>query len=74
MTTTGYAPTDSSEPAIFVRRYVNDEIAEVASRFDANDGSEFEFVCECGDLLCRGLVKMTLAEYRASGPGSVVGC
>jgi hypothetical protein len=48
-----------------------DHRCETASRFDADEGSEFEFVCEFGDR--HGLVKMTLAEYRASAPGSVVG-
>jgi hypothetical protein len=39
-----------------------------------DDGSSmFEFVCECGDLKCRTLVEMTLADYRRSTPGSVVG-
>lgn len=56
-----------------VRRFVNDEIAETAARFDAGDGSVFEFVCECGDLSCNGLVELTLSEYAASSPGSVVG-
>jgi hypothetical protein len=43
-----------------------------AERFD--DGTTvFQFLCECGDLTCRTLVKMTLADYRASTPGSVAG-
>jgi hypothetical protein len=58
---------------VFVRRYVNEEVAAKAGGFDANDGSQFEFVCECGDLLCHGLVELTLAEFRASAPGSVIG-
>ena len=58
--------------AVSVRRLVNDEILVAATRFD--DGSTlFEFLCECGQLKCRGLVKTTLADYRVSKPGSVVG-
>lgn len=59
--------------ATSVRRLVNDEIARVAARLDGDDGSVFDFLCECGDLRCRGIVQLTLADYRASGPGSVVG-
>ena len=58
--------------AVSLRRLVNDEILNTATRFD--DGSTlFVFVCECGDLTCLGLVNMTLAQYRATRPGSVVG-
>ncbi len=58
--------------ATAVRRLVNDEILEISTRLD--DGSAmFEFICECGDLRCRAFAKMTLADYRASTPGSVVG-
>jgi hypothetical protein len=60
------------EAAVSIRRFVNDEVARVGSRFDWN-GREYEFVCECGDLSCDGSVKMTLSDYRASRPGSVVG-
>jgi hypothetical protein len=66
-------PTSESSPspAARGRRLVNEEILNVATRFD--DGiTPFEFVCECGDPECVGLVKMTLAEYRATKPGSVV--
>jgi hypothetical protein len=58
--------------AVSIRRFVDEEVALVASRFDANEGSQFEFLCECGELACRQTVSMTVAEYRAS-PGSVVG-
>jgi hypothetical protein len=61
-----------SGDAAWGRRLVNDEILNLATRFE--DGiTLFEFVCECGDPQCVGLVKMTLAEYRATKPGSVVG-
>jgi hypothetical protein len=64
-------PTARNAPPA-VRRLVNDEILEISTRLD--DGSAmFEFICECGDLRCRAFAKMTLADYRASTPGSVVG-
>ena len=65
-------PVDTGrDAATSVRRLVNDEILSAASRFD--DGTAvFEFVCECGYLKCRDLVKMTLADYRATKPGAVV--
>ena len=60
--------------AISVRRFANDEIARVGSSLDdLDEGHRFEFLCECGDLSCTRLVRMTVAEYRASAPGSVVG-
>ena len=59
------------EAAVSIRRVVNDEILQVATPLD--DGAAvFEFLCECGDLSCRGLVAMTLADYRATSPGSIV--
>lgn len=66
-----YRQADSA--AVEVRRYVNDEIARVGGRFDAEKSSEFEFLCECGSLGCRAVVKLTLAEYGVTSPGSVVG-
>ena len=75
MSTTAHPPNGQfgSAGATSIRRVVNDEIALVASRMDGNDGSVFDFVCECGDLKCQGMVRMTLADYRMSTPGSVVG-
>jgi hypothetical protein len=75
MTTMRYPASESPDTSTVVslHRCANDEIAVAAARFDGNDGSKFEFVCECGELSCRGLVEMTLAAYRASAPGSVVG-
>lgn len=58
--------------AVGVRRYVNDEIARMGSRFDVDSLKEFDFLCECGSLACRAVVKMTLADYGESVPGSVV--
>lgn len=60
--------------AISVRRFANDEIARVGrSLDDLDEAHPFEFLCECGDLSCSEFARMTLAEYRASSPGSVVG-
>jgi hypothetical protein len=75
MTTTAYSPNDTSrdEAAVSIRRFVNDEVAQVASRLDGNDGSSFEFVCECGELGCHAVVKMTLAQYRSAQRGSILG-
>jgi hypothetical protein len=74
MRSTGHAPNESpgTAAAVSVRRSVNDEIAVRAFCFNGNDGSEFEFGCECGDLSCTDHLRMTLAEYHASEPGSVV--
>lgn len=59
---------------ISVRRFANDEIARVGSSLDdLDEGHRFEFLCECGDLACSQFARMTIAEYRASPPGSVVG-
>ena len=59
--------------AISIRRFANEEVARVGSRLDADEGNQFEFLCECGDLSCNRLVRLTIAEYRALPPGSVVG-
>jgi hypothetical protein len=58
--------------AIDVRRYVNDEIARVAARLDPEHSARFACLCECGTLACRAVVSLTLAEFAASAPGSVV--
>jgi len=73
MATTGYPPNEApgSRAAVGIRRFANDKIAEAAASFLPNDGTWFEFLCECGDLSCRALVQMTLGEYQASSPGSV---
>ena len=62
----------SREEAISVRRFVNDFIAERATTYHDAAERAFEFVCECGDLACDGVVKMTLAEYRSAEPGSLI--
>jgi|SwirhisoilCB2_FD_contig_61_1838604_length_2193_multi_3_in_0_out_0_3 hypothetical protein len=58
--------------AVSVRRYVNDEIARIGTRFDAGETAAFEFLCECGRLGCGKFVALTLPEYRGTTPGSVV--
>lgn len=59
--------------AISVRRFANDEIARVGSGLDdLDEGHQFEFLCECGDLSCNQFAKMTVAQYRALPPGHVV--
>lgn len=74
MSTTAYPPSGEhgSDAAIVVRRFVNDEIAAAARKFDGGDRTVFEFMCECGDLDCRALIALTLAEYDVSAPGAVV--
>ena len=69
---TSLAGSYGRDAAVSMRRLVNDKIAEVATRLDG-DGAVFEFTCECGDLKCREMKKMTLAEFAAMAPGLVVG-
>jgi len=72
MSTTGTAPSDAQFASVLdVRRFVNDSIKDTAERFGADSASTYEFVCECGDLRCRQLVKLTLAEYNEADAGSV---
>jgi hypothetical protein len=74
MSTTSYPPNESPgrRAAVSIRRYVNEEIARTAGRIAADENGEFEFLCECGDLSCERRVRMALAAYRSSEPGSVV--
>ena len=75
MKATGYPPDEltGKAAAVRIRRTVNDEIARIGATFQASSTSGFEFVCECGDLRCKGIVTMTLTEYAKTTPGSVVG-
>jgi hypothetical protein len=57
--------------AIAVRRVVNEHIATLSARTADTDESVFDFFCECGDLRCLEVVKMTLAEYEELEPGTV---
>ena len=69
----GHEPNEQpgAAAATSVRRLVNDEILNAATRLDPEGNSMFEFLCECGDLNCHGIVRMTLAEYATTEPGSV---
>ena len=76
MNLTAHPPTRAPgiDAAVSVRRFANDEIARVGRTLDdLDEGHRFEFLCECGDLSCGHFVRMTVAEYRATSPGSVVG-
>jgi hypothetical protein len=72
MSTTGYLPTDESiDSAVDVRRFANDAIRDAARRFDGWPVTTFDFLCECGDLRCDRIVKLTPAEYDRTKAGSV---
>lgn len=47
-----------------LRRMRNGLIAEDAEAFGSEDS--FEFLCECGDLNCREVVELTVAQYRVA--------
>ena len=66
-------PVDPDRPDVVVasRRTVNDAIAHAASRFNLDEGNLVEFLCECGDLRCRQMIKMTLTEFWATGADCV---
>jgi hypothetical protein len=66
----------SDEPinsAVSARRFVNDAIRDDARRFKDDPTLVFQFHCECGDVRCRRLVRLTMAEYEAAEPGLVRG-
>jgi len=72
MSITGYPPTDAAfNSAVAVRRFANETIKDTAQRFGDDSATVYEFLCECGDLRCRELVKLTLAEYDESDAGFV---
>jgi hypothetical protein len=71
MRTTSRRTDEQFGSAVDVRRFVNDTIRDTAMRFGDDPAAVYEFVCECGSLGCRAQVKLTLAEYEASEPGSV---
>lgn len=47
-----------------LRRMRNDLIAAAAEPSGGKDS--FEFLCECGDLNCRKVVELTVAQYRVA--------
>lgn len=59
--------------AVSIRRFVNDEIAHLATLLDPDDRKRYDFICECGDLGCQRTAPLTVAQYQASPPGAVVG-
>ena len=71
----GYPPNDftGTAGAVRIRRTANNLIARMGATFQASTTMGFEFVCECGDLRCKQIVNMTLADYAKTRPGSVVG-
>jgi hypothetical protein len=60
------------DSATGLRRFANNSIRDVAVRQGRDSTAIFEFLCECGDLRCRQLVELTLSDYRATPPGSVL--
>jgi hypothetical protein len=62
---------DPVESATGLRRFANDSIRDVAARSQRDASTVLEFLCECGDLRCRQLVKLTLGDFGARTPGSV---
>lgn len=74
MSTTGFSsPDEPIESAVAARRFVNDAIRDDARRFEDDPTLVFQFHCECGDVHCTRLVRLTMAEYEAAEPGLVRG-
>lgn len=65
-------PLEWVDSATGLRRFANDSIRDIAARQERDASAVYEFLCECGDLRCRGLVELTLADYGARSPGSVI--
>jgi len=72
----GGEQTSLSEPAgmlVSIRRAVNDEVANLAQELgEQKDEDGPAFVCECGNPSCRATVRLTLIDYLACPPGSVL--
>jgi len=62
---------DWVDSATGLRRFANNSIRDVAARQIRDASAIVEFLCECGDLRCRELVGLTLAEYETHQPGAV---
>lgn len=60
------------DSATGLRRFANNSIRDVAARHAPDASAVYEFLCECGDLRCRGLVELSLLDYDACSPGSVL--
>jgi hypothetical protein len=59
------APANGPGDVMAMRRVLNDSIAGAAERLD-DDRAFFEFLCECGDSDCKGVVELTVAQYRVA--------
>ena len=46
-----------------VRRLLNESIRDGAARVEDGSSRTIEFVCECGDLRCDRVVRLTRDEY-----------
>ena len=46
-------------------REANDQINDVAQSFDREDGELLPFLCECADVSCTEIVRLTPTEYEA---------
>lgn len=57
--------------AVAAKRLANDTIAKGADRL-SGDETLIEFFCECADLACRGLVRLTVEEFRLCRSGAVI--
>lgn len=58
------APANGREDVAATRRLINDSIAKGAASLDREGAMLFEFFCECGDLTCDEVVRLTVAQYR----------
>jgi hypothetical protein len=63
---------EASLSAVGVRRFANEAIRDAAYVVAESPAATFQFLCECGDLRCDGLVTLTVAQFERSEPGSVL--
>ena len=63
---------DLVESATGLRRFANNSIRDVAAKQQRDASSVYEFLCECGDLRCQGLVELSLVDYDRRAPGAVL--
>jgi hypothetical protein len=66
------APTDGRDGVAAMRRLMNDFIAKSAASLDREEAALLEFFCECGDSGCKGVVELTVAQYRCARFWSLV--
>lgn len=60
------------DSAAALRRFANNSIRDMAERQRRDASAVYEFLCECGDLRCQGLVELSLADYDRRPPGAVL--